>query len=369
MLMYDKNEKSRFPYKAAVILLAVIAAALVCVVLVRQGVFDGVINKDEHGSEIYFEANKSSVFGTFEDGIAIVSSLGVSYYTKDGDAAVDELIAMSNPALTCGKDRAIAYDIDGNDIVIFSGKEVLKTIKTDKNIISASMNKNGWWALATQEEGYRGSLTAYNSDSSGVYKWSSGEGYLYKGEISPSNNIMAAVTYDGSGSRVVLMDLGSENSQREFRVDGEVILDIDFISANRLAVISENAVYIIDMQGAETASYSYDGRYLKCYSTGGNNFIALYLQDYQIGTTGCIAVINYSGEEKSSVETDEELTSLSAAGNTVAAVSGSSAYVYNDKLELLGSKELEFPAYKVFARNGGSALVVYPYTAEIFKPE
>lgn len=78
---------------------------------------------------------------------------------------------MSAPALETGGGRAVAYDVGGTELyVVDEGGEILTlTAPEDAPYFSARLNEDGWLAVTTELPGYKGGVTAYNSQGTEVF--------------------------------------------------------------------------------------------------------------------------------------------------------------------------------------------------------
>jgi hypothetical protein len=138
-------------------------------------------------------------------------------------------------------------------------------------IISARLNANGWLALCTQESGYKGRVTVYNSNGGEEYEWYSAKGYTLSAEVSPNNAEMAVLTLTEDGSRIVFFRLDSTDEVSSSTLSDELVSEIDYIDADSVLAVSEDRLAVVGEDGISDTLYDYAGKYLTGYTAGSGN--------------------------------------------------------------------------------------------------
>ena len=109
------------------------------------------------------------------NGLAIVSNNGMELLDSGGRLAMKELVAMKKPAVTASTSSAAAFDIGNTNLIIGDLHGASHVLKLKQNILTASMNDDGYLAVCTESSGYHGEVTVYNPQAQEVYRWYSGE--------------------------------------------------------------------------------------------------------------------------------------------------------------------------------------------------
>ena len=367
-----KEKVKKFPLR---LVLAIIAAALMVVVLILlitggAGSLKASVTELFGGGnrEFYYSAGNDSVFGRLGDDLAVVSASTLHTYDADGDELLNENMLMGDPAVDTAGEYAVVCDLGGESFKLFTAEEVLySNLDVGREIISASVNANGWVALCTEEDGYKGSVTVYDMDGDPVYKWYSGEGYLMSAAVSPDNTRMAALVFTEQGSRIVFYRLDSEDPDAQYLAAGAVLMDIRFISDGRLACVGAERYTIIGTDGSEISTYDYTDKYLNNYSVDNDHFTALVINDYQVGSHGRIVTVNASGSEIASLENTQEVVAISADGDFLAVLYSDRLVIYNSALREISVFTETGAAFDVVVRDDGTAVVLNSYSAVICK--
>jgi hypothetical protein len=365
-----KENKKRIPLR---LILAVVAALLVVVIIVmlatgKTGSLKRTVTNLFGGgnTEFYYSAGSDSVFGRLGDNLAVVSVGSLQTYNTDGDELINENMLMSAPAVYTAGEYAVAYDMGGESFKVFTANQVIySNSETGKEIISASVNENGWAALCTEEEGYKGAVTVYDADGDAVYKWYSGEGYLLSAALSPDNMRLAALVITEQGSKIVFYRLDSEELSAQYAADGAVLLDIRFLTDSRLICIGAEQYTLLGTDGQEIGTYNFSGKYLNNYAIDSGRFTALVINDYQVGNHGQIVTVGTSGTEIAALEITEEVAAVSACGDFLAVLYADRLVIYNSSLDEIATYTETGAAFDVIVREDGSAIVLNSYSAVV----
>ena len=121
--------------------------------------------------------------------------------------------------------------------------------------------------------------------------------------------------------------------------------------------------------GEIRATYSYAGSYLREYDLGGDGFTALLLNRYRSGSVGRLVTVDTDGQEIASLDVNEEILAISAAGGYLAVLYMDSVVIYTEELEAL-RRSWRAPDYarSVLMRQDGSALLLAADSARLFLP-
>lgn len=256
--MAQQKKKNHVPKIIAVI---VIMAALVIVI---------ITDKDSlRSSKPAFEETKFSVSYDYEDkplayspggkGIFLCTKDSMRYVTTSGNAQTQwqELfsIGMKEPVFIGKGNYAAVYDAGSNSLYVFSseGKAYQRTF--DGKILTVDISAGGYGAVIVKNNSeYRVLPLSLKGEDM--------RGYLMQEEnIFPTG---VAISDDGSILAISIMDINGidiESSvQLQYtdgsgvgifynrRYPGEMVLSLKFIDSNNLAVLSDNALRVIQAE-------------------------------------------------------------------------------------------------------------------------
>ena len=322
--------------------------------------------------EYQFDVGRGRAFADLGGYVAAAGTLGIQVLDAGGNETLKEPFRMSTPAIGVRDERAIAFDIGGTAVRVFSFSDVVAAIETEGAIISASINRNGWFCVCTQEGGgYKGLVTVYNNRGASVYRAFLESGYVLSAELSPDNRFLAVLNLPNEGSRVTFYRLNSLSPDSVFDLQGGLIIDMLFISNSELVAVSTDALLVIDRGGKGRELFGFSGGILSGYSIDGD-FFAVHLLDYGVGFRGSIVTLDVSGGVLGEVVTDREVISLSAGGGYLAVLRSDGLVFFSAELEEfppLGRPGSTAGASHVLAFGNGAAIAAGDHSAVVFRVE
>ena len=321
-----------------------------------------------------FDVGGSRVFADLGGYIAAAGTFGTQVLGADGDEAYRETYRMASPAISPGEGYAIAFDIGGNSVRVLGKTRMAASIESPGAVISASVNRNGWFCVCSQDAGaYASIVTAYDNKGREVYKVSLARGYATAAALTRDNKRMAVLVLADEGSRITLYDLASDAPAGEYDAPGTLILGIARLDSGDTLAITQESLLIVDGGGQGKGLYSYLGRRLRGYALHGNR-VALYLLDYGVGYSGSIVMLTMDGEILGERATDREIISMSCGDGFLAVLKNDGATIYDDVLEIIPLSEDELAraseaaasgASRAYALEGSAVLVAGDNTAMI----
>ena len=371
-LMKKKKRKSGL-LRGIMTLLILVVVAVIVITLVsdRGGTMVDTISQFLFGSaanaeEFYFDAGDESVFADLDGSLALASTTGIQLFDRTGEAVAQETVILSSPAIYAEHGRAAVYDLGGTVFRMLDGSGIIYGMETEKPIISATVNESGYVALATQEDGYRGSVTVYDETGAPAYKWYSGEGYVLLAAVSPDNKRMAALTLTDMGSRILSFHLDSEAKNVFYERSGKTLMDMKYTTDGTLLVLAEDALIGLDKDGTERYQITFSDRYLNNYSMNSNEFTAVVLNDYQVGNQGQLLSVDGDGYELGTLTFSRDVLCISAAGGYLAVLYSDGLTIYRDDMSEYAVYDDIGSAGRVLMRSNGTAIVISSYSAMVY---
>lgn len=262
-----------------------------------------------------------------------MNTTGLQILDKNGVTVTRSIVSLTNPGAVSAGNRAAAYDVGGTALRVGDTKGNLTVLDTDNKLISVTMNDSGYLAAVTEETGYKGLVTVYNSDLEPVYRWHSGTNYVLMARVSPDGRTMAALTLEETGSAVHVFSLSSEEEAAVYHTDRLLLYDAAFLDNDRLCAVHDGGLVFFTTAGEAGGSYSFGGQYLSGYSFDGDGFAAVMLSQYQSGTGGTVVTVGYGGQVNGQLSPPETVLGLSVRGRQVLIRYGESTAVYSQSLE------------------------------------
>lgn len=321
---------------------------------------------DEANIDFSYENGSSQTFALAGDGLAVASESGFELFDSSGKSVFHKICSPDSPAVAAGAKRAVFYDVGGTLCTAVDQSGAAVEISSSGGIISASVSASGYFAVISENAGTKGLVSVYNGNAALVYEWYSGSGYPLRADLSPDGQLLAVLTVDASGSRVHIFRLTSEDELCRIDYDGELLFDLCFMSQREICIVGSDGVFFADTSGEKTGEFGFSGRYLAGYSTDGSGFAALFLSTYRTGTGGELISVDETGTVLGSMQTESDITAVSAAGRHILAVRPDGLDLYSPSMSREKSEDMLITARRVLLRPRGDVLLLSLYGAERF---
>ena len=319
------------------------------------------------GSELEFDVYADNLFASLGDGAAIVSNSSIQVVSGSGERIARETCSLESPTLASAGDWALAWDLGGTTAVQIRQNGTCTQTTAAGTIISASICENGSYCIASEATGYRGAVSVYTAENALCFQWFSGENYLLDADIAPAGNRFAALTLGESGSRVSVFSVDDAVEKGSYFVQDELFFDVEYLSDNRICLLSDQRMLILNGDGEEVASYDFAGTYIRDYQLDGNGYAVLLLCTYSTGSTGRLVTVGADGQEGASLDVTEDVLSLSANGRYVTAVFPEQTVLYDSAFDVRGAYA-EPGVRSAVTRSDGSAILITDAGAFVYNP-
>jgi WD40 repeat protein len=371
-----KNKKKHRLLKASVSVLVLAIISVVAAILITNNgrlnveglmrLFSGTGGKAE-AEAFSYNAGFKTVFAEINGGLAVCSNTGVQVYDVNAKKMFSEAFEMANPSVCSNGAVTAVYDLGGKLLKIYDLYGVTNSLKTDGEIVSASMNKNGWLALCTQENGsFKGRVTVYNDNNTVRFYWDSAKGHILSAAISPDNQSLAVLTLTDGGSRIVFFSLDSTDEKGSCTISGELVLEIRYLSDGRVLAVGSDKLQAVKPDGSADIINDYSDSYLTGYSVDSENYTVLSLNAYMVGDHGRILTVDHKGKVLGSIETDRKILSISAKNDYLAVLFSDHLVIYDGNMKECARFENTTGAEQTIMRAGGKAFLITAHSASVY---
>ena len=375
---------------ALVVVLAVVVAAawkdLSSLDGVRRLFSYNKVTQDEQGKvEMYsFSNDRSNTFALLGDHLIVASTTGVSIYSSSGSVVDSMSVKLTNPAIAVGGQTAAVYDIGGQTLLIYSASGLVRDMSGEcsGNILSVSVNSSDYLALNAEKSGYKSAVTVYDASGEKTFAFNSSEHYVIDAVVMRDCKRMAAVTLgesDGTfADTVSIYSLGSDKADSVNTLTGSLLLSLDSV-AGTLSCLTDESLTLFSSDGTLSGSYRYEYPYLRGSSMGGDNYAALLLSRYRSGSAAQLVTVNSGGNvlgectptdgtEMASLDSSQEVLSMSAAGKYIAVLYSDSLVLYTPQLQEYARLDATEYARSVIMREDGTAVLIGSSSAWLYIP-
>ncbi len=340
--------------------------------------FDAVRRYLRYGSHnsadrIYsYPASSSTRFASIGDTLVVLTDSSLRLLDANGEEVWSQPVRMKSPALSSNGSRVVAWDVGGSELYALNESGPLLSLNaSDGPFISARFNKNGWLAVTSAKQGYKGSVRVYNMRMKPVFEFHSSRRFVTDACVLGDNSRVAALALGQEESvfvtNALYYRLNEEDAETACDIPDALALEISQRGEN-LTAVCDSCVAWLTPSGTVSARYDYGDASLREYDLRGNGFVALYLSRYQSGSMGRIVTVDGDGAEIGSADVMEEIVDISAAGRYVAALYTDRLVVYNLAMEVCASLSGVENAQSVLMRSDGSALLFGASSAQLFLP-
>lgn len=325
-------------------------------------------------NEYAYVADNNNRFAILGDGLLVANQNTLQMLDDDGTIRYTTAVSMTAPSISANGELAVVCDIGGSSLYLLDEAGVRRQMTTsgDLRYYSARLNSAGWMAVTEEKNGYKASVSVYNSSGELVFSFDSYDNYICDALVTEDCRSVVAVglgAQDGAfGSTLLIYDLSEAVLTASCPIRDGLPLDIVCGKGDRLVALCDTRLAMADLEGNLFLDYPYGSLYLHDYALGGEKFTALLLGKYQAGNICELTTFDQDGEEIASLEITEEILDMSAAGDYLAVLYSDSLVIYTKNLEehaRLGGTDY---AGQVIMQPDGTALVIAGTTAWRFLP-
>lgn len=278
---------------------------------------------------------RNSLFGpdniklSFQSGIkydAVPYNKGMLIIGGDTIRAIDSrgrenwnIVSPINSPMVITKNKYVMLaDLDGTTVSVYEKDKLISQIKTEREILTAKVNKNGYVAVATGEMGYKGAVRVYDRKGTEIYKWLSGSGYIGDIDISSQNKLAVAQLMTDKEqiyTRILTFETDSEKEPGNIAQINGIVMKLKYKSNGGIVAVCDSGVYGFKKNGTQDYFIDFGGRTpVECNIENDNNMVFTF----DSGLNNAI-LESYSskGKLRGSYETNGEMTSFDVNGERI----------------------------------------------------
>ena len=325
----------------------------------------------------YFDGDLTDTFRNLDGDLLVCSSNAICLYSGSGTRYINQSVTMSQPAVSVWGNTAVVYDAGGTSLYVIRERAIVHTITEGATILSASMDQSGSLVVVTHESGYRGVVTVYNKDFTPQVSLRLSSRFILDGVLSGGGDLLAVVTAGQSGGSFVsaleLYDLDQSQTEdlspsAQCDLGGAIPLGLE-VEDSTVWVLGDTGLTVSNGRGEAQGTLDWSDRYIKNFSLDGDGFAAVLLGKYRAGSQAELAVADKNGTITASMEVNEQVLSLSAAGRYLAVLTADRLDIYTQDLTLYASLSGTKGARKVLLREDGSAMLIGVDYARLYVPD
>ncbi|MBR5543717.1 MAG: hypothetical protein IKU65_06450 [Oscillospiraceae bacterium] len=332
-------------------------------------IFSGV-RADATETTVNFDENDYNRFFVHSGNLCVLSPEKLSVYKISGNTSFSSPILLRNPAVTSGSSRFLAYDLGGLNYYVFTKDKLLTSGTSSTKIISANMNKSGNFAIVTDGDNSKNLVTVYNTSFEPIFKFHSTEKHVFDAAVSPSGKTLAVITYGASEgqfeSALALCKTDSDGFFSTFSLGNSTPLKLSFLSESRVLLVCDNKTLLFSNDGSLLSEISHKGLPVKSLSSITEKHIAILLDNYQNGGNSKVLLLRNNGDLIGELDFDEDIFSVSTAGNYISLQFSNRCTVYKNDLTVVSEFEIPTSVSRCIVSKDGSVLSISNNSATLF---
>lgn len=230
-------------------------------------------------TEYRFETGLSTDYAPFRTGLAVVS--GDTYSFVSGTGSLYSLqLSYRNPAVCASEKYVLIYDRGGKGFCVANSYSEYLRDELSSPIISASMNREGDFALVTDEEGYRSAVTVYNGRQKLLCKWMTSQYYVLSATVSPEGDAFAALCLSQKQlepcTEIRYFTIGSETPDWSFSLGEKQVYSLTHDNSGGLLILCDDGLYRLDDEGKQTAALPFSSPPIRFSAREGGDLLIAF---------------------------------------------------------------------------------------------
>lgn len=338
------------------------------------------LNDSGQAESFRYSGTVNDVFADLDGDLLVCTGNAISLYSGSGTQYIDQQVFMTSPAVDVNGDSAVVYDAGGTELYVFRRRALAFSLKCEGSLLSAHLNSSGYLTVVSQESGYRGVVTVYDWDGKVRAALRLSSAYIMEAVLADNCSTLSVVTIgQESGafvSNLSVYDLSSVTTGEtsydvtptaSTSLGGSVILALHH-SSTAVFALGDNGAHVLDTSGTPLGSVGWSELYLKNYSLTGDGFAVALLGKYRAGSQSVLYTVDSSGALAGTLPMEEQVLSLSAAGQYFAVLTADRLDIYTSSMEPYSSLSGTQGARKVLLRSDGTAILISADSARLYVP-
>lgn len=248
----------------------------------------------------------------------LVSNDGIKAIDKSGRESWSVVAATSSPMVDVENDFIMLADSGGNAINVYKNDKTIYQIKTEREILTAKVNKNGYVAVATDELGYKGAVLVFDNHGREVFKWYSGNGYIGAVDISANKDIVVSqlvADKEQIYSRIMVIETDAEDKSRCIAELEGIVMKLKYKKNGEIIAVTDDGVHIFKRNGKEECKIDFQGRIpVECNIENQGNMVFAF--DSGLNNT-IIESYSATGKLRGQYETDAKMLCFDVNGECI----------------------------------------------------
>lgn len=235
--------------------------------------------KDLRSTSSFIPSDNRTVTYTYEEGernvipyrggVAAVTTGGVEVYSPDGERLLELAMPMSSPRAAASRKYVVAFDFGQREFAVTNSYARLHRGTTEHPIYMAEVADTGQIALVTASDTYLSQVLLYDTNFHLIQSFGRASATVGV-SVSDNGKYIAILSLDSKqGKREAVLQLyriGFEKPTFSVSFAGETPVALSFTDHRHIAVVTDGALRVLDMDGEWEEEIRFDGAALTSYA-------------------------------------------------------------------------------------------------------
>lgn len=309
-------------------------------------------------SGLTFDYDTSQSAALYHSDLVLLRRSMLEVTSFSGTRSLSQPVAFSSPALVTGDKYMLAYDIGGAKLGIYNSFSELYTETFDYKIACADLTDDGLFGVVTGEKGYHSALYVYNDEFTRFYRYATADRVVYDMAFCDENSRMvalAAVRAENGDffTEILLFDLARAEVKKTFSFVGEMPLEIHYTQEDRISLLTDCALHLIDPQKEEARAFDFSSQDLAAYHADAG-YDVLVKNAGVIGTTLSVQILFPDKDTEAQTFTvDRQVQDIQIAHDCLYLLSHDALTVFSLSTHNVTTHPLEHEYKEILPLSGG----------------
>lgn len=298
------------------------------------GLYENIVNYSStlgHGS-YPVGISGSTVLNTISNKsyFYVLTDTNITAYANSGKIVFDELHGFANPIISVSDTRALVYDQGGKSVYIYNLSGKIHTLNTKNDIITASISRDGDFAVSTHSDSYTSVVTVYDKKFNEVFTWNSAKDIINNVLVNPTGNKLAISTLNVvSGqytSNVMILDFESADPLHTLQLGSSIALSLNN-TGKGISIVCNDKYKFLHWSKFNSNELLISGEINACRNS--KKGLLLTVNRINDRSDNTIILISQKGEKVSEFKINSSITDIQYNGGRIYSVCDSTINIYD----------------------------------------
>ncbi len=302
-----------------------------------------------------------------EDIFITVTPTQVSGYNcKSGKSLFNYSHGYERPLITTSEARFIIYSQGEKEYGVYNFQNQLISAKTQNDILTAKIARNGTFAIATQSDGYSSEVAVYNKKGKEIYRWFCADYIINDIQLDDTGRklVLSAINAQKGSyvSKLYVLEFDSATPVYTKTFENQILLNLDADNAKSFYAIFENRVEFFNWNSFENKVFETNKTFI--YNRPSNKCSLLVAGQQNNKGNNTVYVFDKKGDKISEFNVDYEVQDIAFKGDFIYILSDKIVYLYSVDGEKVAEGHCTFGTVRVLSISHHNAIVLTDNSAD-----